>query len=58
MDDEVDVLSKQTHKLWMDPSTAISMVEGKIVGVSIDALISHMVAMGLAEKEERMDTTN
>ncbi|KAL5429825.1 hypothetical protein PMIN07_011071 [Paraphaeosphaeria minitans] len=58
IDENVEMLPKQEHTAWMNPSTAIDMIEGKVAGVSMDELIGHMVAMGLAEKEERMDTTS
>jgi hypothetical protein len=65
IDDNVQVLPKQTYTQWMDPSTAISMVEGKIVGVDMDKLIKHMADMdelthymaNTAVERDEMDTS-
>lgn len=58
VDKDIEVPAQhQDNKPWMEASTAIDMVEGKIPGASMEALIGYMTEMGVAEKEERMDVS-
>jgi len=52
VDEDVQPLPPQTHKPWMDPSTAISMVKGEIEG--LDELIGAMAKMEV-KNEDAMD---
>jgi hypothetical protein len=55
IDQDVQVLPKQTYTQWMDPSTAVSMIDGNIAGAGMDELIQHMANMDV--EKDAMDTS-